>query len=83
MWEPLKEEKIGCERMKQGFCLYNVGAKVLYIRNTALFYSLESECAAIKFPSCLKTGLFERRAADQQELMGCVHELKLLLCAKR
>lgn len=36
----------------------------------------------MKFPCSLKTSLFERRAADQQELMRCVHELKLLLCTK-
>lgn len=40
--------------------------------------SLESKSAAVASPRGLKTGLFERRAADQQELVGRVHELQLL-----
>lgn len=40
--------------------------------------SLEGKSAAVTFPGGLKTGLFERRAADEQELVGRVHELQLL-----
>lgn len=40
--------------------------------------SLESKSAAVTSPSALKTSLFEGRAADQQELVGGVHELQLL-----
>lgn len=40
--------------------------------------SLESKSAAVTSPSGLKASLFERRAADQQELVGRVHELQLL-----
>lgn len=41
-------------------------------------HSLEGKRAAITFPCSLKTGLFEGRAADHQELVGRVHELQLL-----
>lgn len=40
--------------------------------------SLESKSAAVTSPSGLKASLFEGGAADQQELVGRVHELQLL-----
>lgn len=39
---------------------------------------LEGKSAAVTFPCRLETGLFGWRVADEQELVGCVHELQLL-----
>lgn len=70
--------------MKQGsYPVYSVDMKIFTLMHRFRFYSLESKGAAIKFLGSLKTSLFGWRAADQQELMGCVHELKLLLCTKQ
>lgn len=82
MWEPLKEEKTGFEYMKQESCFVQCWFDVFPLVEALWFYLLKSEGAAMKFPGGLKTSLFERRAADQQELMRRVHELKLLLCTK-
>lgn len=64
-WEPLQKEK---EDVKQEFGWWWTNG----------MDSLEGKSAAITFPGGLKTGLLERRAADQQELVGRVHELQLL-----
>lgn len=66
MWEPLKEEK---ERFSSRNSVRDEQMRA---------DSLEGKRAAVTFPCGLKTGLFEGRAADHQELVGCVHELQLL-----
>lgn len=40
--------------------------------------SLKSERAAVEFSGSAEAGLFGRRTAEEQELMGGVHELQLL-----
>lgn len=82
MWEPLKEEQTGFEYMKQESCFVQYWYDGFPRVEPLWFYLLKSKGAAMKFPCSLKTSLFERRAADQQELMRRVHELKLLLCTK-
>lgn len=71
MWEPLKEKKGWLECTTREFCWRGMAGQTG--RD-----SLESKSAAVTSPSGLKTSLFEGRAADQQELVGGVHELQLL-----
>lgn len=56
--------------------------KALYSWHSLDLDSLESKSAAMQLLGSLKTSFFAWRAADQQELMGCVHELKLLMWKK-
>lgn len=45
--------------------------------------SLKSERAAVEFSGGAEAGLFGGRTAEEQELMGGVHELQLLEAQKR